>query len=187
MLTATEICNRALDKLGAEPINSIEAPTLINEKRLARIYPITKARELKRHRWVFAKTSVRLSPKADKALSGLYVYALPTDCLRPLRDDNTTWTANGRDLHDSGSGPLLLDYIANVAENLFDPSFVEVLACKLAEELAEPIAQSPNKKQQARQDWLDALAEARRDNAFIVGEEDLQDSDVGFGWVTERF
>ena len=187
MLTPVEICNRALDKLGADPINSLDAPQLINEKRCARIYPVTKAAQLRRHRWVFAKKDATISPLAAKTSAGLYRFPLPTDCLRPLRDDATTWTRAGNVLCDSGAGPLVLYYIANVAEELFEVEFIDVLACKLAEELAEPITQNANKKAQVKQDWLDALAEAKKNNAFEVGDEDLHDSDIGFDWITGRY
>ena len=187
MLTAVEICNRALDKLGADPINSLTSPQLINEKRLARIYPVTKAGQLRRHRWVFAKKEAILNSLSAKTNAGLYQFELPTDCLRPLRNDRTTWERAGSVLRDIDVGPLALDYIADVSETLFCPDFVDVLACKLAEELAEPITQNANKKAQAKQDWLDALADAKRNNAFEVGDEDLHDSDIGFDWLTVRY
>jgi hypothetical protein len=186
-LSSTDICNRALDKLGAAPINTIAAPVLLNEQRFARIYPQTKARELKRHRWVFAFEEVELSPLVARSLEGRYRFPLPVDCLRPLRDDNTTWLARGRELWDIGTGPLRLTYIKDVTETEFDAAFVEVLACRLAYEMAEIVTQNANKKEAAFAEWKEALADARRDNAFIVGEEVLNDSDNGFDWVTGRF
>lgn len=189
MLTVTEICNRALDKLGAEPINSVETPTLINEKRFARIYPQVKRRELRKRRWRCAVKETGLTALSAKSAGARprYRFPLPTDCLRPLRDDATTWEVYGKELLWDGSGPLLLEYVADIAEAFFDDALADVIACKLAEELAEPVTQNANKKMQAAQDYKEAVREAARDNAFLVGEEDLHDSDTGFGWIEGRY
>lgn len=189
MLTITEICNRALDKLGVEPINSVETPTLINEKRFARIYPQVKRRELRKRRWRCAVKEASLSATEGKSGGSRprYRFPLPNDCLRPLRDDATTWEVYGKMLFWDGSGPLDIEYVADISETLFDDALADVIICKLAEEMAEPVSQNANKKAQMQQDYKDAVREASRDNAFLIGDEDLRDSDAGFDWLGARY
>jgi hypothetical protein len=62
---------------------------------------------------------------------------------------------------------LHLRYIALPTDtSLFDALFVEVMACRLAAECAEPICQSTTKAQTKWQEYSSAVSVAKRANAI---------------------
>lgn len=187
-LTEVDICNLAQGKLGASSLlGSITSPASPEERAYARLFPIHKRIELRRRRWVFATREKRLAYFADDGFGEFkYRYKLPSDCLRPLRDDCTRWMIRSNELRDAGNGLIELIYIADVPVYEFDDHFVDVLASRLAYERAEKVTQSNTKKADALQMYKDAVAIAGQLNAFIVGPEDLSNSDRHSDWVTAR-
>lgn len=146
----TTIANRALSRLGARPIlsmedNSAEAVAC----RLA--FPAVRDESLRSHRWNFARKRIALSRLATAPeFEWLYQYELPTDCLRVMEiNDSDVWEAplpsyeiEGRKiLTDSES--LNLKYIARIEDsNLFDVLFVRMLVLALAADIAEKVTGS---------------------------------------------
>lgn len=184
MQTDIQIINQGISGLGQNRVYRIDPPNTPLEKYMAANYNIWKRAELTRRRWVFAYverhklTQVQILEDVERP----YVYATPIDMLRPVRVKGTEWKQQGRFIV-SADDDLYIDYIRNVPESEFDPLFVEVLANKIKWESAEYITQSSTKKASAKEDYREAVSEAGKANAFIIGPEDIQDNDEDFSWL----
>ena len=206
MASVVGICNRALQKVGANRIlaltdNSREARSCNNA------YDSVRQALLRKYRWNFATTRVVLAPDSNApAYDYLYQFTLPSDCLRIiLPNDNTLdWQVEGRKILTNGgtqssaiegasltggtgtssSVSLRLRYISDVVDpNIFDAMFREALAFKLAIEMCDELTQSNAKKQGLRDEYRDFIADSylsdSLENTPVDAPEDL--------WVTARY
>lgn len=89
MASAVDICNMALGHLGDQAIvSSINPPDQSVQAGLcATFYPIARDAVLERHPWSFATKRALLQAvaNADQPTSWEYSYALPAQCLVPLK------------------------------------------------------------------------------------------------------
>ena len=191
--TIEGICNLALDKLGADPIVSLSAPTKPNERLYARQYPHWRDAELRRHRWRFSIETVRLTPVGSPTVYGndapLYRYAWPNNALRAIRTTGSEWKpSGGKILLDASSTYIDVDFVLQRLPSEMDELFIEVLACRLAFETCEKITQSNEKKRDLMQMYKDALAEAKLANAYEAGTEAWieRDTDEQYTWEQAR-
>ena len=193
MTTALDILNLGLLKISASAVSTIDPPRTALERRGAANYPRWRDSELAKKKWSFA-----LSDPTELTLSGSvpgdsrpYRFLLPNDCVRPLRDRVNgapcEWVRRGNFLC-SAEPTLVFYYIKRVPENDFDPSFVEVLACRVAVEESEPSTESNDKGQTAQWKYDAAVKVAGQLNAFVIGEEDPDnDYDDGYDFITSRY
>jgi hypothetical protein len=172
MTSVVDICNIALQKLGASRIVSLTQDT-DNARECNLLYEQARDSELRAHPWNFAIKRAQLAASGTPAFGYSSAYQLPADCLRLLPPDkhlnfsDLDWQIEGRSILTDDTGALDVRYIYRVTDpNQFDASFVELLACRLAEGLCEKITQSNSKGQQIRADKITAMREARRNNAF---------------------
>lgn len=168
MTSKVEIANLALGKIGAGTITSFSDNS--DEARVvSRFYAPTMRAELRSHPWSCARKRVRLAALSDAPVFGFsHQYQLPSDCVRILPDATVTdWQVEGRRILTDDGGPLDLVYIAEISDpNDMDVLLVEAFACRLAMALAERLTQSNTKRELARQEYKETVAEARRINAF---------------------
>ena len=148
MPSEVDICNRAMQKLGAKRMVSLtENIKSARECNLA--YAIVRDSEMAKRQWTFALARKVIAPDSETpAFEFSYQFTLPGDCIRPLKErDTTSWSVEGRKLLTDDGDNLELRYISRITNpNLFDPTFVEALATKIAYELCEAITQSNTKK-----------------------------------------
>ena len=78
---------------------------------------------------------------------------------------------------DHGHG---FDVTGSVA--LWDAAFVEAFACRLAVELVQSINKNMQLKQSLKQDYMEALKEAKRTNAIELPPQTIADD----SWVLAR-
>ena len=189
MASVIDICNRALQKLGAERITSLDQNTE-NARACNVAYEYVRDAELRSHPWNFAIKRAQLAADTDAPAFGYdHQYTLPSDFLRLMPPDsrynyNTLdWQIEGKKILTDDDAPLEIRYIAKVTDpNLFDALFVEVLANRMAVELCEQLTQSNTKAQIVRDDYVRAMREARRLNAFEnISAEQQTDT-----WITSR-
>jgi hypothetical protein len=167
------ICNLALQKLGAARIVSLTASDH-NAKSVNACYEALRDREMRTYYWNFAKKRATLAPSAvTPDFTYTYAFPVPTDFLRLIKPARL-----GLDWHleqhegvlsilTNDGDTLEVRYIAKVTNPaLFDPMFVEMLACKIAWHVCEDITQSNTKKAAIAQEYVELKAEARRTNAF---------------------
>jgi hypothetical protein len=188
MYTDVQVINLGLAKLSASRIQSITPPRSALEIHCKENYPAWKRSELAKRRWVFAlvdnyaMTLGTTTPGVDRP----YQFALPPNCLRPVRQRYTEWVQRGRFLY-SAYNVLTIEYISDVPESDFDPLFVDVLAWRIAIECVEMVTQSNTKKADASTGYKDARNEAGRANAFVIGSEDIAVDDYNFPFVSARY
>lgn len=177
------IANRALQKLGAASITSFNDASN-NARAINVAYNQVRDAELRRHRWKFAIVRTTLPALSAAPLSGVYSlqYQLPANCLRVL-DVGDYWP--GADVSDyrnrpvaeysveggliltNIAAPLSLRYIQQVTNpGMFDSSFCESLAARLALEICEQLTQSGDKRKLAMQEYKNAIKEAIVANAL---------------------
>jgi len=87
MASDVDISNTALGHLGARAqISAISPPDgTVEAGYCARFYPIARRELLEAYPWPFATTRVTLAEVTNPSTVWDYAYALPSDCLKPLR------------------------------------------------------------------------------------------------------
>lgn len=187
--SVVEICNRALQKLGAKRITSLTQDTP-NARSCNVAYEVLKKAELRSHPWNFAIKRAELAADAtDPDWGRSKSFTLPEDFLRLLDDypedlsNSKDWQIEGRKIITDDSAPLYIRYIYDVTDpNEFDALFSEALSSRLAMELCEEITQSNSKIATMESMYTKTIREARRINAIEnVAAKPPEDE-----WVTVR-
>lgn len=191
-----DICNSALAKVGAARISSLDDDS--KEARLCKeLYPRCVGELLRSHPWNFAIERSSVSALAAAPEYGFsYQFPLPADCIRVLNvdaefaDDDVgqgehyTWKIEGRNLlaHDSS---IEIKYIKDITNSphLYDLAFCEVLAYRIASDLAFPLSQSNPLANRMDQQYRAALAFARTYDA----QEGSSDRFSADQWLNSRF
>lgn len=188
MFTDVQIVNLGLGKIASARISRMDPPSSSLERHCAGGYTMWKRTELAKRRWVFAlEIDYALTQVAE--LSGTdkpYKYSLPPECLRPVREKYTEWRQAGRFLYSAEKG-LKITFVKDVDESEFDPLFVDVLACRIAQECTEYVTQSNTKIANADALYKASVAVAAQANGFVIGPEDIQADDNDFSWVNSRY
>jgi len=85
--SVSDICNLALSHIGSDTtVTSISPPDgSVEAGHCARFYPIARKEALESHKWTWSKTRVALSEVTNPSEVWTYAYALPSDCLGPVR------------------------------------------------------------------------------------------------------
>ena len=189
MASTVEICNRALQKLGAKRIVSLSDDS-VNARACNAAFESIKLAELRNNTWNFSISRAQLAADVIAPSFGpAYSYTLPSDFLRLLPPDPESnserldWSIEGKKIFTNDSAPLEIRYVANVTDpNQMDAAFREALSCKLAYELCEELTQSNTKKADLREDYKKAIQDAGLTSA-IEKPSVLPPEDV---WITVR-
>jgi hypothetical protein len=159
----TDIANSALAKLGADRIVSLNDDT--REARLLK-EQFGKVRDdlLRSHPWNFAIERTSLAALTSEPEFGFtYEFQLPSDCLRVLEieDFDSEWQKEGNKLR-ADTTPLNIKYVKRTVEvGKWDANFCEVLAAKLAADIAFAVTQNASLKKQLNDEYMQKLREAR--------------------------
>lgn len=184
MASEVEICNLALEKLGAGAITSLDDDT-VEARACNRRYDTARDALLRRYAWNFAikRTDLAASTTAP-SWEFEAAYPIPADCLRVLEvQDDDAWKREAGNILSDVGDPIYIRYIARITDPAqFDALFVEALASKLAYEMAEHLTQSATKKKLAAADLEYALKEAAGTDAL----ESTSDSFPEGGWLEAR-
>lgn len=198
MASKIQICNRALSKLGAERITSLD-DDLKSARAMKSAYDSVLSAELRAHNWNFSIRRAELAALSTAPVWGYsFQFALPNDFLKLIeikdqypnanvQDYRTApaplWQVEGGVLLSDADAPLYIRYVAQVTDtNLYDAAFAEAFACRLAAETAEEITESSGKVQMAWKLYERSVMDALRADAIEQpGEWMLDDS-----WVTGR-
>lgn len=182
MASNVEIANRALTKIGASRIISLNDDNK-QGREVNSMFAIVRDAELRAHNWRFSiKRTAVAALSTPPAFGYSYQYQAPTDCLKLLEvgdyypgadltdyvgsDTSPYAYENGVILTDYAA-PLKLRYIARIEDpSLYDSLFVEAFACKLAMELCEPLTESSSKRELALREYQLAISAALRANAI---------------------
>jgi len=166
-LSAIAFCSRALIKLGAGPIASLDEGTA--EARVAAaLYGPTRDALLTAHPWSFATAQTSLArlaavPVADFA----HAYRLPAGHLRTLSAGGAGRGAGlvyrlAEDRLWTNAETVSLTYIFRPDESAFPPHFVEALSARLAAEFCLPLTESTSRGELMARLAEEAFRAARR-------------------------
>lgn len=173
-MTEVEICNLALDRLGERAVSDGEyaqakgAPAdgkgdftpSPSARVLASNYEVARKDVLARVRWSFAMGWALLARSGNNAVmpDGMAAaYDLPEDCLRVCDVPADRFVLGGRVLftgQDAGD-VMKISYVRDIKEvDLFDPLFVDALACRLAINVCMSITGRPQLRQALMEEFL---------------------------------
>lgn len=203
MASKVSIANRALTKLGAERILLL-SDDIKEARTLNSMYDDVRDAELRRHRWKFAIKRTALMALVEAPAWGYSLkYPLPADYLALVQVNEfyvrsgtkgaAAWSVEGKEILTNMQAPLKVRYIGQITDpTLFDPLFVEVLACKLALEACETLTQSSTKYEMVAKAYEFAVREAVRQDAIENPPDELPDgswldareSDGGFAYAS---
>jgi hypothetical protein len=189
MSSEVEICNRALQKIGARRITSL-AEDSVNARACNVAYAVARDAELRKHPWNFAIKRASLAADATAPDWGrTNSFTLPSDFIRllaPYPEDNLNdldhQIENGKIVTDEDA-PLYIRYIFRVTDpNEMDILFREALSCAIAAEICEEITQSNSKVERLIAMYDRAIRDAKKVNAIErVSGKPPEDE-----WITVR-
>jgi len=190
-MTDVQICNLALARLGDAKITTLGDATA--QAQYCTLFYAQTVKELQTDLdWQFCRKLASATADATPPAFGYAGrFALPGDFLRVLRingideDENFgKWEIIGGFIHTSLTGPIQLDYVANItAEASFPPIFVELLTAKLAAHLALPLTGSKELFAQMAQIYTESIqrpsvrsltiAQAKDRSAATISNEEI--------------
>ena len=172
MASVVDICNSALNQIGASNIIS-----LTEDSKAARIcnqrYNFVRDSVFRSHPWNCLTTRIKITPDtAAPAFEFTKQFTLPTDpfCLRvlALSDTDILYKIEGRKLLCNES-TIEMIYIGRVEDgNQYDLLLIEALAAAMAADLAYPLVGSSSLGANMYQLYQNKLTEAR----FVDATED---------------
>lgn len=199
MATKTEIFNRALIKLGVNPVTAPDDP---NEqaRKCSAVYSSLLKAELRKNPWTFAITRAQLPMLAETPAYGWkYAYQLPSDFIRivqvgeywdftqiRLATDQPVvpYAIEARKILTDYEAPLRIRYVCNIEDDTenWDDLFTEAFACRLAMEVCESLTKNQVKFGNVSRWYKEAMADAKRLNAIELPPVPLPDN----SWLTGR-
>lgn len=139
MTSDTDICNIALDILGADPITSLEDDGK-SGRLCKRNFALVRDAVLRAYPWNCARERTTLPALATAPAFGFaFAYQQPSDCLRVWRltdaieQGGIKWRAESRKILTDVGAPLPIHYIRAITDaSQFDPILVQAIAARLA-------------------------------------------------------
>ena len=191
--SVVELCNLALDRVGAAAITSIDDASE-SARYVKRNYAPMRDAVLRGYPWNAAIRRASLSAEGTTPSWGFdYQYVLPAGpdpeyCLRVLGlegEDVTDirWKVEGRRILTDEGAPLAIHYLARIEDpTLFDPLLDAAIAARLAWSIAFPLTKSNSLLAELRDEYRGIIAEARRADA----QEGTADPMTGSTWLESR-
>lgn len=198
--TVAQLANRALYHLGKPPIADMSESSE-QARVMGGLYANVVRAELRLHAWSFAMRRDMLAAlsEAPKFAYGKQ-FQLPADFLRLIVIDEMwvdtstrevgdvvlpVYTIEGRRLLANLNAPLPIRYIADVTDDLslFDPLFFECAALKMAYAAAPSLVRNEARMKTLKQDYAQALFDAKRLNAIELPPREMIDGSWGMARV----
>ena len=184
MASTVEICNGALNQLGATTILS-----LTEDSKNARLcnsrYTQVRDALFRSHPWNCLQKRVQIAADATAPAWGFtYAYTLPADCLRLLKilDYDSNYKVEGRKILSNTSSMKIL-YVARVTDpNEYDELLRETLSASLGADIAFGVTSN----NQTATNMYNLFKEKLRDARFVDSTEGQNiDSDLGMSDVID--
>ena len=163
MASTVDICNGALNQLGATTILS-----LTEDSKNARLcnsrYTQVRDALFRTHPWNCLQTRLELAASTDSPAWGFtYAYTLPANCLRLLRvlDYDSNYKVEGRKILSNASTMKIL-YISRVTDpNEYDELLRETLSAALGADIAYAVTSNNTTSQNMILSYQEKLRDAR--------------------------
>jgi len=167
MASVVQICNSALNQLGASSITALTDDSknarLCNER-----YTTIRDAVFRAHPWNCLIKRIQLAQDtATPAWGFTYQYTLPADCLRILgiKDYNSDYKVEGRKLLIDESSVYLI-YLAQITDvNELDVLLRETISAHLAQDIAYAITANLQVSKLMAEKYQAKLSEARHTDA----------------------
>lgn len=165
-VSAVEICNRALNALGAKAITALDEGT-DRAGLCSRLYESLRDELIQDHPWNFAiRREAIAASVTTPAFEWTYQYPFPADCIRVLSVNEdyqrVSWSSEGRNILTDYEGPINVRYLSNdVEEAEFPPLFVRALSMRLAVDMAMPLTESASRREALVKEYQIAIRSAR--------------------------
>ena len=186
----TEICNIALNMLGADRITAITDESA-NARRLNDIYEEVLFDVLREHPWNFAIQRAQLARLGSNPLFEYDCqFQLPNDCLRVISaSDSSGYAITDNDYKIEGRALLCdettiyIKYIAKITDpTQYDTQFIYLFATRLAAETAYAITNNKATADLLMQLYTARLEKAKASDAQESSSIETQDLDL---WTIE--
>lgn len=191
MSSKTEICNLALQKLGATKIISLSEELTSGRKEAVECdlaYDPMRRAVIRANPWNCHQKRASLAASSTAPVWGFdNAYPLPTDCLR-VNEVNVSrgvpWKVEAREIVADWEGELQILYnFDNEDATLFDDLFIEALSTRLAYQICEAITQSNTKKDALWSEYIDlTMPMAAKVDGQESGPEQIDEDD----WIVAR-
>lgn len=186
MASVVDICNRALSRIGAARITSIN-DSVKPAKACNSAYTMVRDEVLRAHPWNCTVTRATLAPlSASPEYEYGYQYQLPSDCLRLLEVDNDDYdyVIEGRKILTDYGSVLNIKYQKQETDpQQYDSLLVSVIAARLAWEICEELTQSRTKTLDKRDEFKEILMEAKKVDAQEQSPSTFAEDD----WISVRY
>ena len=180
MPSETDICNRALSRVGEARITSLTDDTK-QARACNSAYAHVRDEVLRSHPWYSAITRTTLAKLSSSPAYGYDdQYQLPSDCLRvvELYDTRLPWVVEGRKLLSDEGSPLSVRYVRREEDpNQYDSMLVSAIAARLAIELCEELSPLSTSAVRVVAEDVQLLARARVAGALVLDAMPLEDGD----------
>lgn len=180
-ISKTELLNKSLTLVGANPITSIDDDTN-NARILSRVYEAALRSILSECKWNFATKRDKLTVSAqtfDWYYTGeTYIYTKPSDIVRIFgtNDDYATWREEGDYIlsDTAGLGIVYVQYLDDSTK--FPASFIEAFSDKLCSDICFMVLNSASKAESFLEKYEKiSLPKARSENAQIGKQQYIRD------------
>ena len=184
MASVVDICNGALNQLGATTILS-----LTEDSKNARLcnsrYTQVRDALFRTHPWNCLQKRIQIAADSTAPAWGFsYAYTLPADCLRLLKilDYDSNYKVEGRKILSNTSSMKIL-YVARVTDpNEYDELLRETLSASLGADIAFGVTSN----NQTASNMYNLFKEKLRDARFVDSTEGQNiDSDLGMADVID--
>lgn len=187
-ISRTEIVNKALTLVGANPIVNIDDDTQ-NARVVNRVYELSLKSILSEAPWVFALRRSLLAITTDVPgwydTNESYVYAKPNECIRIFRtnDPDSSWRVLGNTII-SDTDDLGVEFVYyNNTPSTYTASFVEAFVDKLCSDIGFMIVNSKTLAENFLEKYEKvSLSKALAENAQIGAQDFMRDS----AWVNAK-
>jgi hypothetical protein len=187
-LSQIDLCSRALLKVGANSISSLEEGTTEAEIA-ASLYPTIRDSLLSAHPWNFATRQQSLAMLTSPPVADFqYAFQLPVDCIRVLsagtggRGSGITYRIIQRQLLTDMES-VVLTYIFRPLEADFPPFFDMTLIAHLAAEFCIPLTDSTSRWEALREASEHEFRRAR----LIDAQEETPGAVDDFALIESRY
>ena len=177
-MTATDICNLALNHIGREQISALNEDT--EAARTCNLhYDLQRQVLLRAYNWSFARKYTQLTAVNTTTPGWKYTYTYPSDCVmaRKIYNEDNTWCileknfpgnmdqvvlANNTKALVCNMKDAYLEYTCNATTvDLFPADFIQALSYYLAAAVCVPLTGSEQLAQQMQAQGMGILQEAK--------------------------
>lgn len=186
MTSSVGIANRALLKIGANPILSFSDDSK-EAQVISAIFTDIRDATLRLAQWNFATTRASLAASVSEPLWGYdNLFPLPSDCVRviELEDPYARYKVEGLNILTDEDAPLNIKYIKRVTDpNQFDSLFIDTFVLFLAAEMCYGFTGSSSL---AGQLLLEAKAKLKEADLMQSKEDTPDEISFSDDWIFAR-